>query len=267
MRRSLVCVAGLTLAAAVALSWSAQAPRAEDGKREPLPARLANRVTFSGVEADPHLPLQEVLDMLAARYELAFTINEAAFKAESVDDVKDAHVAERAIPKMVDTRLDTVLRKVLARVPSQSGATYLVRADGIEITTGARLAQEVWGNNYTGPFLPLANATFDKRPLEDVLHELADAADFTILVDAKVAEKARTPVTARLNNVPLDQAVRLLADMADLKSFLVANVLYVTSEKNAAALEKQETQRQENEQTGPRVGAGRFAPGVGPAGM
>ena len=267
MRRFVLCVAGLSLAAAVALSWSAPAPRAEEARRGPLASRLTSRVEFPGFEADPKFTLAEALLNLEKHYDLTFEVNEAAFKAEGVDDVKAVPVAERGIPKMTDVRLDTVLRKVLARVPAQSGATYLVRADGIEITTGARLAQEVWGNNYTGPFLPLANATFDKRPLEDALRELADAADFTILVDAKVAEKARTPVTARLTNVPLDMAVRLLADMADLKSFLVANVLYVTSEKNAAALEKQEQQRQENEQAAPRVGAGRFAPGVGPAGM
>jgi hypothetical protein len=268
MRRSVLCVAGLALAAVVALSWSAPAARAEGGKREPLAARLASRVTFSGVEADPNVPLQEVLDMLAARFDLAFAINEAAFKAEGVEDVKAAHVAEQGIPKMADTRLDTVLRRILARVPAGSGATYLLRADGIEITTGDRLMQEVWGITYAGPLLPLANASFEKRPLEDALRELADATDFTILVDAQAAEKARTPVTARLANVPLDTAVRLLADMADMRSFLVANTLYVTTRTKAAALEKQEKQwREENEQSGPRVGAGRLAPVRGAAGM
>ena len=259
MRRSVLCLAVL------ALTWSAPALRADEGKREPLAAKLASRVMFMGVEADPKEPLQEVLDSLAAHFDLTFEVNEAAFKAEGVDDVRAVPVAERGIPKMADVRLETVLRKILARVPSQSGATYLLRADGIEITTEARLVQEVWGPAYQGPLLPLTNAAFDKRPLEDALKDLSAAADFTVLLDPKVGEKARTPVTARLANVPLDTAVRLVADMAGLQSFQVDNVLYVTTKEGAAALAKQEKQRQENDLPGPRLGSGR--PVLPPAGM
>jgi hypothetical protein len=268
MRRSVLCLAVLVPATAVALSWSAPPPKAEAEKREPLSARLTSRVTFPGWEADPKMIFQEALDKLADLYDLTFDVNEAAFKAEMVEDVLSKPVVERPIPKMANVSLDTVLRKILERIPAQSGVTYVIRRDTIEITTGARLVQEIWGNSYNGPFLPLANATFDRRPLEDALKDLADAADFTVLVDAQVAEKARVPVTARLVNTPLDQAVRLLANMADLQSFLVANVLYVTTKESAATLEKQEKQRLgSNGGPGPRVGAGRFAPVVAPAGM
>jgi hypothetical protein len=267
MRRALLCVTGLAVAAVVALTWPAPGPRAEEGKNEPLSARLTSRVSFPALENPT--TLQDALDALADRFGLTFEVNEAAFKAEMVEDVRSAAVADRPFPKMTNVRLDTVLRKILARVPAASGATYLLRADGIEITTGARLAQEVWGRDYNGPFLPLANATFEKRPLEDALKELAEAADFSILVDAKAAEKARTPVTARLANVPLDTGVRLLANMADLQSFLVDNVLYVTTKEGAAALAKQEKQRlEENEASGPRIGgSGRPVPIAQPAGM
>jgi hypothetical protein len=265
MRRSLLCTAGPALAAAVALSWSAPAPRAEEGKREPLAAKLTSRITFQAL--DQATTLQDALDALADRYDLTFEINEAAFKAEGVEDVRSAGVADRPLPKMTNVRLETVLRKILARVPASSGATYLLRADGIEITTGARLRQEVWGD-YRGPYLPLANAAFEKRPLEEALKELADAADFTVVLDAGVGDRARTPVSVRLTNVPLDTAVRLLANTAGLQSFLVDNALYVTTKENAAALEKQERRRLgENEQSGPRVGAGRFVPTMPPAGM
>jgi hypothetical protein len=54
-----------------------------------------------------------------------------------------------------------------------------------------------------------------------------------------MGEKGKTAVTARLINVPLDRAVRLLADMADLKAVLLGNVLYVTSKENAAQWEKE----------------------------
>ena len=40
--------------------------------------------------------------------------------------------------------------------------------------------------------------------------------------------------------MPLDVAVQLLADMADLKLVRIANVYYVTSPQNAKVLQKEE---------------------------
>src|SRR5262249_21271168 len=100
------------------------------------------------------------------------------------------------------------------------------------------------------------------------LKELADAADFTVVLDAGVGDKARTPVSVRLTNVPLDTGVRLLANTAGLQSFLVDNALYVTTKENAAALEKQERRRlKETDRSGRRVGAARFVRTMPPAGM
>src|SRR5205823_4860248 len=45
------------------------------------------------------------------------------------------------IPEMNAT-LGTVLRKILARIPATSGATFLIRKDTIEITTGQFAAAE-----------------------------------------------------------------------------------------------------------------------------
>jgi tetratricopeptide (TPR) repeat protein len=99
--------------------------------------RLDKPVKFGGFEADPKLTLQEALDNLADRYDLNFDVNESAFKAEMVEDVLSKPVAEKAIAKMTNVSLDTVLRKILSRIPSTSGVTYLIRRDTIEITTGA----------------------------------------------------------------------------------------------------------------------------------
>jgi hypothetical protein len=112
----------------------------------------------------------------------------------------------------------------------------MVRDDRIEITTGAVQAAEVWGD-FNGARLPLVNATFDKVPLEDAVKELSEQADFSVLLDNRAADKGHTPVSARLRNTPLDTAVRLLADMADLRPIHLDDVLYVTTKENAAALD------------------------------
>jgi type II secretory pathway component HofQ len=165
---------------------------------------------------------------------------------------------------MKNVRLDTVLRKLLARLPVESGAVWTLREDRIEITTHQAQVAEIWGE-YNGPFLPLVWATFDKVPLEDALKELAEQTDFTIVLDNRAGEKGRTPVTARLRNTPLDTALRLLADMADLRPVHTDNVLYVTTKENAAAMEarlerERKTGEPAEEPKAPRKGSGPGAP-------
>jgi hypothetical protein len=261
MIRSATLCCLLVVSAGLALVGTAPGTKAEDKQPVPLAARLKQPVDFKGLEADPKMTFEEALAKLGSDYGLQFDVNETAFKEEQVEDVLSKPVAERPIPKMGNVRLEAVLRKLLARVPSQSGATYILRRDVIEITTTASVIREIWGTGYQGPYLPLVNKTFDNRPLEDALKDLAVANDYNIVVDSRVAEKAKTAVSARFENTPLDTAVRLLADMADLKPFLVDNVLYVTSRARAEQMEAQEKQKVSEEgssQGGPRVGQGRL---------
>jgi hypothetical protein len=75
------------------------------------------------------------------------------------------------------------------------------------------------------------------------------------VIDARAREKATTRVTATLNNVPVDTAVLILADMADLRMIVLDNVLYVTTKENAEQLtlwhNKQSKQLQAPEKLSP----------------
>jgi hypothetical protein len=220
-------VAGLAL---LAIAWAAPAPPAQ----EPLTAKFSRRVKFDGI-ADPKATLGDALDQLARQFDLTFEVNEKAFKFEQVAEILKLDIAP--MRPMKNVRLDTVLRKLLAQVPVASGATYLLREDHVEITTGTFRSAEVWGGGPNVPHLPLVWATLDKVPLEDALKELAEQADFNVMLDNRAAEKGKTPVSARLRNAPLDTAVRLLADMADLRPVHLDNVLFVTTKENAAVVE------------------------------
>jgi hypothetical protein len=70
--------------------------------------------------------------------------------------------------------------------------------------------------------------------LAEALQQLATTTGYSIVVDGRAADKGKTPVSATLTNVPVDTAVRVLADMADLKPVQVDNVFYVTTPENAA---------------------------------
>lgn len=236
------------------LSWAAP-----PAKQPPsLAQKMNQRVNFAGID-DARTDLNDALDKLSKLYGLSFDINQKAFELEDLKEVGRTPIAEPGpIPEMKNVRLSRLLRLILRRIPAPSGATYIVRDDHIEITTNTVQVAEIWGS-YRGPYLPLVNATFDKLSLEDAARELADQAEFTVLVDSRAAEKAKTPVSARLLNTPLDTAMRLLSDMADLRTVHLDNVLYVTTREKADALEerlKQEKGPEADQAPEPLLGTG-----------
>jgi hypothetical protein len=274
-RLCVLLVLGATgvLAAAVLVAPAQDKPTKPPGENKsavPLAAKLQQPVDFPGIEADPKATLEEVLAKLTKDYGLKFDVNESAFKEEQVEDPLAKPVIEREIRKMSHVPLGTVVRKVIERLPSATGTTYTLRDDTIEVTTRGSVIREIWGDAYRGPFLPLVNATIDKQPLDEALKELSAVTEFNIVLDTRAGESAKVPVSAKFVNVPVDTAVRLLADMAELKPFLVDNVLYVTTAKRAEQMEAREKQKLSEDDPnnpGPRIGRGRwFQPVNAPGG-
>lgn len=198
-------------------------------------SKLTQRVNFDGID-DNRATFSDALYQLTKLYDLTFDVNEQAFIRDAIMDVGKTEIAVPAIPPMKNVRIRYILRQILRRIPAPTGATFIVRSDRIEITTNAFQRAEIWGK-YGGPYLPLVNAKLDKVPLEDAARQLADQAAFNVIVDQRAGDKAKTPVSARLLNTPLDTALRLLSDSADLQTVQIDNVLYITSKANAIALE------------------------------
>jgi hypothetical protein len=214
--------------------------KAETAKGDDVPAAaLSKRVDMPGFD-DARTTAHEALEFLTKNYGVSFDIDLKAFDAEGLRDVEGVLIADpKPIREIKNARLDHILSRVLAKIPSPSGATYLVRRDVIEITTTAAARAEVWGEGYDGPFLPLVNAHFQKVPLDEALARLADQAQFNVLIDKRVGDKATTAVGGRFRNLPLDTAVTLLAEMAELKVVHRDNALFVTTPDAAANLVKQ----------------------------
>jgi hypothetical protein len=243
VRRTILVAVPLAVLGLLAWAWSAAPPT--PGVEPKLTAApflgfgrpgaagaLGRVVTYRGTN-DPRTTLTDVLDDLGKLAEVRFSINERAFKYEMLAEPSKVPVAEgNALPRL-RASVASILGKVLERVPVPSGATFLVRRDAIEITTGQFLQLEVWGNDYKGPFLPLVNARLRNQPLADALDELAEQADFSVVLDSSAAKAAEMKVTARFRNTPLDVAVGVLADGAGLRSVVVRNTLYVTTPEKA----------------------------------
>lgn len=203
-------------------------------KNQPLRSlrdRLMQSVDYPGLD-DSRATLSDALDMVSKRYNLTFDLNEKAFEMDNLKDVARTPVADpTAIPPM-HVALATVLRKILRRVPTESGTTFLIRRDHIEITTELMVRAEL-GIPEERPLLPLVWDSFEDTPLVQILPRLAETSGCNVIADPKAKEKLQTKITASINNVPIDTAVRLLANMADLSMVKLDNVFYITTADNA----------------------------------
>jgi hypothetical protein len=279
MSGSVFISAVLGLALVLTARAGAPAPDKAGKKNEPVPL-IALRIVvpeFEEIPADPITKFTNILRSLSQKMDkeygldLQFEINMRAFEADGLKEevVLDlSPVADKPLPGAKNISFERYLQRLLARVEEKgaapSGVTFLVRRDVIEITTFKAVRKQVWGD-HPGPFFPLIHATFDKSLLSDALNNLAEQSEHNIVLDVRVGEKAKTPVTARLFNTPLDTAVKLLAEMADLAIFQQDNVIYVTTRENAAKLKSQQKKEKPKDTEGKRaarvgVGARGFVP-------
>jgi hypothetical protein len=215
-------IALLVSGAARAADTAADARRAAEVRK-----KLEATIDFPGLD-DPDTRLGDALAVLSRVAGVSFEINEQAFKDEMIDDVS-AKPLGREIPKMTGVPAEKVLRRLLARIPTSSGTTFVVRGGVVAITTRKEASPFTWEE------APEVSFAFDKRPLQDALRELADATGVNIVVDARAGDKGQSPITATVRAVGVDTAVQLLANMADLTTMPVENVLYVTTRENAKA--------------------------------
>lgn len=197
--------------------------------------RLSKPITLEkGIEAST--TLREALEFISERIDLTIVVDAQAFKAEGIDAIEDVRIQ---LPKMIGVKLSTALRLLLTQVD----AAYLIRSNYIEVTTVKRTRPDLW-NAAERHLAPTVNVEFEKWPLHEALQELSDSSGISIVVDGRAGDKAKAGVTAILNNVPIDTAVLILADMADLRPVALDNVLYVTTKENAEFLQsRQEEQR------------------------
>ncbi|MCS7022909.1 MAG: hypothetical protein NZ703_03850 [Gemmataceae bacterium] len=70
----------------------------------------------------------------------------------------------------------------------------------------------------------------------EVLRHLAAETGANIVLDPRLKDKAQQLITLRLEDVPLESAVRLLAEVADLRVVRLTNILYITTPERAERL-------------------------------
>jgi hypothetical protein len=195
-------------------------------------------VDYPGLE-DPRATLTDVLEQLSKRYNLTFHVNNNAFRAiDPKIEIARFEIAVAPVPEM-HSHLKAILQTILERLPSKMGTQLLIRKDFIEVTTEAAVREEL-GIPANRPLLPLVGDILDNIPISDALRRLADQSEYNVVSDPRLADKLKTPVTVELSNMPIDTAVRLLANMVGLVVVRLDNAFYVTTAENAKQLREEQ---------------------------
>jgi len=179
--------------------------------------------SFEGV------PLSDVLEFLSDRFDVSILLNQHAFR--EVNGEQNVRELPVRIPKLPAPRLRSVLEFALDQV----NGTFLVKGDQLEVVPKARAIREVFNKEAfdEGELhrreLPLINIVAERVPLESVLSDLADQSGRNVVLDPRLKEQARVPVTIRLLNTPIDSAVSILARFHDLTVTTIDNTYIVTN--------------------------------------
>ncbi len=229
----------LLLVALVVGCWSAlsfaEAPKAEPDHFAALVVKLNQpKVNFPASLKD--VPLRSVKEQLEKQFEIKFVVREDLFNlVDGADPILERKF--KLDSNLSGLPLETFLRVALPDI----NATFLVRKHYIEITTwqaaSANFDDAQAASFYRGESslpvsvrdTPLVSAVVKEKPLDEVLTQMADRYGFTVIIAIQVAEDAKTPVSARLMNVPFGTALDVLAMNAGLKVVRRDNTFIVTT--------------------------------------
>ena len=163
---------------------------------------------------------------------VTFYVDGESFR-ENAPDWPDLHEEEIAIRSI---RSRASVRHLLSEALKQTSkgmATFIVRDGRVDIVAVTHVSKRILLNQ-------TFHAEFKEQRLEAALAELSDLTGVSIVVDARARQKAQTTVTARFNDdVALQDAVRVLADMADLKIVYLVTCMYVTTPEHALTMQKE----------------------------
>jgi hypothetical protein len=215
-RKASVATALIGLALTASPSWSA--PIVE----KPNPLASAERLRkeldqIISLELE-NVNLRQALAQLRTQSRLNIVIDAVALAQAGVD-ADDTMVTI----KVKEVKVKSCLRAILAG-PSLCfapiGDSVLVTTEDMAIYRQLRQRVDL---DVDGPLAPALKA-------------LSRQTGVNLLLDPKSAKVGESTVSLQLEDVPLDAAVRMLAETVGLKPVRVGNVLYLTAKANAAEL-------------------------------
>ncbi|MCE9566174.1 MAG: sigma-70 family RNA polymerase sigma factor [Planctomycetes bacterium] len=227
-----------------------------------------------GVKPEPKgTPLEEILTHIEDQSELVIRVDVAAFLRVGIVStdmggdmtaeqlLKSIYESKVLLPRRADKLLTRdVLADSLAQVPVSPPCTFQIRGTQLLIVPAyvPPVAPGVNPLDLNGgdPNVPadppvvnvkvlneqihggVVNLTADRKPLADVLADLRKQTGANIILDPRCeALEKKATLSITLSDVRLYDALRVIADMADLKMVYAGNIYYVTTAANAKSFQ------------------------------
>ena len=213
--------AALSVLAALTLAGTVPAaPAPSDPKPGDSPLRMARKALEQKVTAKADgKTLTEAIELLQEVAKVEITLDTAAIQMIGMDPNQAVvHFDLKGV------KLKDGLRTAFAAMNLRCGVTsngLVVSTD--EGLTARQLRQRV-------------NLDADNKSLAETLKELAEETGANLVVDPRAKKTADEKITLKIEDVPLESAVRLAADVGGLAVIRMSNVLFVTTEARAAKL-------------------------------
>jgi hypothetical protein len=132
-----------------------------------------------------------------------------------------------AAPAQADLK-DVKVRAALRTLLTPYNLTFVVIGDSVVITTEEEATARQMGQR--------VSVHLDKVEFAAALKQIARDTGVNLPLDPRADKEASAKVSLDADDIPLETAVRLLAEMAGLKPVRAANTLFVTKKEVAAAM-------------------------------
>jgi hypothetical protein len=117
------------------------------------------------------------------------------------------------------------VRAALRKALGASNLGFAIEEHGIVISDKHILLARQFGR-------PIS-VDIQQQPAAAEMRKLVRASNINFILDPRVTKQAETKVSLKLDEVPVEAVIKLLADQVDLQCVRVANVLYVTTPERA----------------------------------
>jgi type II secretory pathway component GspD/PulD (secretin) len=164
-------------------------------------------------------PLPAVLSQLGERAKVPIVLDRATIQQLGLDPNEMPVTA-----RLKDVKLKAGLRTVLAHY----NLGYAAIGDTIVVTTEDVAQQRLLRQS--------VDVDVADQSLADELKRLGRVTGVNLVIDPRQAKAAQANVALRLEDVPLETAVRLLAELGGLKPVRMGTVVFVTSQERADKL-------------------------------
>jgi type II secretory pathway component HofQ len=204
----------------------------EPAAKEPSPAEKTRKMLDQTMALDySGASLPEVIQHLKEKTRINFVLDQ--FALQQMGLIFDPNNGN-GLPMAVNLKGDryTKVRTTLQRTLNAFNLTYAILEDTVLITT-----EEIGLNRQMRQRVTI-NLT--DVPLSTALKDLARTTALNLVIDPRLGKEANAKVSLQLDDATLETTVRLLAEMANLKSVRMGNVLFLTTEARADKLRREE---------------------------